>query len=149
MGIEVSGISESNARMCIRRMPTPEAPAPAAAAAAPALRLQRRVMALLEAHFDDTAGAYRNGYSDARVAEETEAAVTAVERIRADAFGALAEDPRIAALREELELLSMVYEEERTRITGELKRLDATIEEQRAILAGRLDDLARARKLAG
>lgn len=87
----------------------PAAPPPAVAAVAPereatpdAKRVHRTVMEALMSVYDDDAKRYTGGYTDARVAEETGAALAYVAKVREDYFGPIAEPAEIEELRAEL-----------------------------------------------
>lgn len=83
-------------------------PPPAVAAVAPereatpdAKRVHRTVMEALMSVYDDDAKRYTGGYTDARVAEETGAALAYVAKVREDYFGPIAEPAEIVALRKD------------------------------------------------
>lgn len=86
-------------------------------------KIARLVFAALEDHLDMERMLYRDGYSDERVAKETGAAVEYVTRIRADAFGELAEDPVISALRDDVELLRLEIGDQWKRLLDKISEL--------------------------
>lgn len=65
-------------------------------------KLMRQVYALLDDNFDEQTRRYKGSWSDAKVAKECGASQTFVERVRREAYGELAEDPEVVALREDL-----------------------------------------------
>jgi hypothetical protein len=67
-----------------------------------ALRRQREVFDLLDKHFDVKAGRYDQGWSDAKISQETGLALTLVIKSREAAYGPILDDPEIAELRREL-----------------------------------------------
>lgn len=94
--------------------PIPTTPAPTKPAAAPAApvpyvavdkKTQRLIMQALEDYYCETEERYKAPHTDASVAEEVDAPVEAVSRIREEFFGPLTvkEDPAITAFRTELE----------------------------------------------
>jgi hypothetical protein len=64
-----------------------------------------RVRALLDKHFDDGPGAYLDGMSDEKVAEQAAVPRIHVERIREAAYGPIRITPEMAEARAELEEL--------------------------------------------
>lgn len=87
-------------------------------------KLNRAIFGLLEDHFDDEKRLYREGWSDARVAKETGASESFVTSTRAMAFGDLAEDPKITALRDDIQLATMELDDCRKRLDGLASRVD-------------------------
>ena len=85
---------------------------------APDPKLARKVYAALDERFNETTRTYAAGWSDERVARELSVALPLVVGIRTSAYGELAEDPRIAKLREDVEFLRMEFEEEMTKLTA-------------------------------
>jgi hypothetical protein len=104
----------------------------------PSPKIARRVFGLLDDHFDEETRRYRPGYSDERVAKEADTAIELVMRLRREAYGELAEDPKLTELRDELELAKLGFEEAYQEAMEQLRKL-----------GGRVDELARGRKLAG
>jgi len=87
-------------------------PAPGGASIPPvAPKIQRQIFSLLEDHFDDAKRIYRVGWSDDHVAKQVGTTTAIVERLRREAFGELAEDPKISTLRDDMEILRMEWEE--------------------------------------
>lgn len=62
----------------------------------------RKVFALLEDHFDVEVGAYKNDYTDERIAKETDISRDAVKNYRINAFGKIKPPSEIHILRQEL-----------------------------------------------
>ena len=104
----------------------------------PSPKIARRVFGLLDDHFDEQTRRYRPGYSDERVAKEANTAIELVMRLRREAYGELAEDPKLTELRDDIELL-------RLEMADAVKPLHARLDE----LVRRVEDLAKPRKLAG
>ncbi len=77
------------------------------AAVGPDLKIARRVIGMLEEHFDDQLRVFRVGHSDQSIADSLGVSVEAVVKIRREAFGELAEDPKVKQMREDIELLAM------------------------------------------
>jgi hypothetical protein len=61
-----------------------------------------KIRGLLDANFDDATGAYLAGYSDQRIADEVKVPRAIVTRIREVGYGAIKQDPELAAVRAEL-----------------------------------------------
>jgi hypothetical protein len=83
---------------------------------APSPKLQRTVYALLDTVFDEEARRYKQGYSDAQVAKDCGTSEAVVAYLRHDAFGELAEDPRIAGLRDDVLQLTQLLQETMQRL---------------------------------
>lgn len=90
-------------------------------------KIARRIYALLDDHFDEPRRVYKAGWSDERIAKEIDTSVQIVERIRREAYGELAEDPVVTALREDIELLRMETEENQKTLLGKLAELELRI----------------------
>lgn len=110
-------------------MPRPEAatprtttppPAHNVTADIPTPKLVRQVMALLEAHFDEETGTWRNGYSDARIARETEASIEMVAGTRRAAFGEERDIAELQAMKTEITVLRGMVEDLESRIARAL-----------------------------
>ena len=101
-------------------------------------KLQRKVFTLLEDHFDEERRLYRAGWSDKKVAAEAQTSEQYVAALRSGAFGELAEDPTITALRSELAGLR----EEAQKIADELMERMGKIEEKITTLHSRIDGYA-------
>lgn len=119
----------------------PPAPPAAPAPAAPSPKLSRAVFAMLEDHFDEQRGAYRDGWNDDRVAAETGASPAFVSALRNEAFGPL-KDPEIDAIRRDLDELNRRITNTRSGIAERHDRAVAdldTLVDMAAKLSGRLD----------
>jgi hypothetical protein len=104
----------------------------------PSPKIARRVFGLLDDHFDETTKRYRAGYSDERIAKEADTAIELVMRLRREAYGELAEDPKITELRDEIELVKLGFEDTVKEVHEQLHRF-----------GHRIEALAKERKLAG
>jgi broad-specificity NMP kinase len=92
----------------------------------PDLKIARRVMALLDEHFDETLRLYRGGWSDQKIADSATVSAEAVKTIRREAYGELSEDQEVTDLREEIELLKIWAEDETKKLFAEsMIRIDA------------------------
>jgi len=72
-------------------------------------RLTRLVNDKLNDVFNETTRRYTEGWSDERVANETETSLLFVESYRRGAFGELAEDPGLASLRNDVDALPALF----------------------------------------
>lgn len=70
-------------------------------------KIARKVYALLDDHFNEETKLYRSGWNDDKIAAEIQTSVEVVTRIREEAYGKLAEDPALQALRDDIELVRM------------------------------------------
>lgn len=132
---------------CIAQMITPieevmvkdeELPRVAAAALAkpsPNKIIARKVYGLLEDNLDETVRAYRNGYSDQRIADEVGCHLSVVLEIRTESFCELIEDTRISALREDVSKFERAFE-----------RVVKTAADDIAALRSRLEQIAMSTK---
>lgn len=98
-------------------------------------KLQRKVFALLDDHFDEERRLYRSGWSDKKVAEAADTSEQFVISLRRGGYGELAEDPAISALKGEIALLS----QEAKTVADELMDRMGKIEEKITQLHGRLN----------
>lgn len=98
-------------------------------------KLQRKVFALLDDHFDEDKRLYRNGWTDKKIAEEAQTSEQFVATLRKGAYGELAEDPAVTALRAEIEALYA----EAHKMSDELLERMAKIETKITQLHSRLD----------
>jgi ribosome-binding protein aMBF1 (putative translation factor) len=80
---------------------------PASRPSGPDLKIARRIYSTLDEHFDESIKRYREGWSDRAVAEALDVSVEIVTRIRKEAYGEIAEDPRIKEMREEVEMIAL------------------------------------------
>lgn len=98
-------------------------------------KLQRKVFALLDDHFDEDKRLYRSGWSDKKIAEAADTSEQFVISLRKGAYGELAEDPAITALRGEIAALS----QEAKTVADELMDRMGKIEEKITQLHSRLN----------
>ena len=85
-------------------------------AAREAAKRRRMAYTLLETHYNEEARKYDEGWSDAKIAKECDIAVEFVTTNREDAFGPLG-DPRVQALRDQLQALEKKTTEELEELT--------------------------------
>ena len=95
----------------------------------PDLKLARRIYSLLDENFHEGSRLYRDGWNDERVAKEADAALDVVVKFRREAYGELAEDPALQALRDDLAILRMEVEDIREKFKVALTPLEARIDE--------------------
>jgi hypothetical protein len=115
------------------------APAPArepVASIGPDPKILRRVITLLNDHFDSEKRVYESGWSDERIAKEAAAALDFVLKYRVGAYGELAEDPEIGKLRDDLKAMDDLF-------TGQLKALEQNFAHQINEVRGRLERLGK------
>lgn len=74
-------------------------------------KITRTVFSILEDRFDEAKRLYRDGWTDERTAKEAGTTVEIVQRLRREAFGELAEDPRVTAFKDDLALLRLDIEQ--------------------------------------
>lgn len=120
---------------------------PAAGMTPDARKVHRAVMEALMSVYDDDGKRYTAGYTDAKVAEETGAAVEYVRKTREEFFGPVAIPPEFGALRQELDALTASIAATRrdmatVRQNGETAI--AALEEQTKGIKHRLDNAAKA-----
>lgn len=78
-------------------------------------KIQRDVYRLLDDYFDEETRLYRNGWTDKKIAAEAKTSEQFVVTLRRGAYGELAEDPALTALRiemAELEKVAKVIEDD-------------------------------------
>lgn len=68
-------------------------------------KIARKIYGILDDFFDEKAGAYKMGKTDESIARDLGVSVAIVSAIREEAYGPLKEDPRVAAIRQEIERL--------------------------------------------
>lgn len=83
--------------------------APAHNVTAVTVTAMRKVFALLEDNFDTVKGVYLHGYSDERIAKETQISVDGVKKYRVDGFGKLKAPTELEALKIELGELEAMH----------------------------------------
>lgn len=84
---------------------------------------KQRIRALLDRHFDDSAGAYLDAMSDQKVAEAVGVPRVHVETLREAAYGPIRISPEMAEARAELEALRKLLADEAARMAEIEKRL--------------------------
>jgi len=87
----------------------------------------RKVFALLEDHFDPAKGCYSSGYSDERIAKETNISVDGVKKYRVDGFGKLLPPSEVAQIAIELRELETLHLKMDVEIKDRLKDLKARL----------------------
>lgn len=95
----------------------------------PSPKISHAVFQTLDSIFDSEKRLYRNGYTDQRVAKECGTSEDVVAYLRYETFGALAEDPRISAIRDDVELAKMELAELVKNWDAKLKAFDSRIEQ--------------------
>lgn len=101
-------------------------------------KLQRKVYALLDDHFDEDRRLYKAGWSDKKIAETAETSEQYVASVRRGAYGELAEDPMVTAIRNEIDAL----DKHAKSMTDTLLNEMAKVEQKITALNTRLDGLA-------
>jgi hypothetical protein len=99
----------------------------------PSPLIARGVHQRLQDFFDESAGAYRDGYSDARIAQEVGCHLQVVLDARIGAYGELREDDRVSALREDIDAFAKA-----------ITKIAATANADIAVLRDRIEQLAMA-----
>lgn len=69
----------------------------------------RHVFQLLEDHFDETGGRYKDGWSDEKIAKETGLSIHAIHEHRVAAFGRIKPPGELGELKRELEEVQRLY----------------------------------------
>jgi hypothetical protein len=87
----------------------------------------RKVFALLEDHFDPEKGEYQNGYSDDRIAKETNISVDGVKKYRVDGFGKLRAPTELDAVKRQLDELETLFLKTDTEVRAGIRDLRARI----------------------
>jgi hypothetical protein len=82
-----------------------------AMASKPAIKAQFAMLQLLTDHFDADSGAYADGWSDARIAKETDIAVDVVTAYRREGIGEIKEPDEVRTLRDEINALDKMAQE--------------------------------------
>jgi hypothetical protein len=92
-------------------------------------KLNRRVYALLDDHFDEEKKLYRPGWDDAAIATSADTSIMNVERIRRGAYGELAENPMVQSLKDDIELTRMELDELSKVFDGRITSMHAKLAE--------------------
>lgn len=77
-----------------------------------AMRRQKKLYDILDAHFDVEKGAYEEGWDDKAVAVATELSESYVVKVREEVYGPLKMNPELVALGSEIELMRKTIERE-------------------------------------
>lgn len=96
---------------------------------APSPKITHAVFQLLDSVFDPLKRLYKSGYTDQRVARDTGTTEEVVAYLRSETFGALAEDPRISSMRDDLELLRMEAAETFAKLQKGIGELQSRLEQ--------------------
>lgn len=102
------------------------------------MKLQRKVYTMLDEHFDEDKRLYRDGWSDKKIADAVGTAPVYVETVRRAAYGELAEDPILTALKKDIGSLGQRIADTQEEL---LKKFDE-LEKKHAELKARTDNLA-------
>lgn len=95
----------------------------------PSPKITHTVFQLLDDIFDPVKRLYKSGYTDQRVARESGTTEEVVAYLRTETFGALAEDPRISNMRDDLELLRMEAAETFAKLQKGIGELQSRLEQ--------------------
>ncbi|WP_266032385.1 hypothetical protein [Brucella intermedia] len=104
-------------------------------------KIARQVYSLLESVFDEAQGRYEKGWSDERIGKQLEVAPNAVEKIRREAYGEIREDPKIVALREDLESLKKDLAKAEEKVLNDATRQIEPLRNRVQVLEKRLAEL--------
>lgn len=100
----------------------------------PSPKITRKINTILEEHFNDKTGMYSNGWSDERVAKEVGTTEKVVAGWRIEAFGELAEHPRITEFAESLQLFEMELQDMVQSTQAQLSKFRALLDNLRSQL---------------
>lgn len=92
-----------------------------------AMKAQATMFRLLSDHFDTVAGRYVDGWSDEKIAKQTDIAKATVIEFRKAGFGEIKEDPAIAAIRSDINALETLARENHGSVTAEIAALRARL----------------------
>lgn len=129
----------------IEEMKHPVQPAPPVApvtAIGPDPKIVRRVITLLNDHFDTERRLYEDNWSDDRVAKEAGTSLEFVTKYRKDAYGELAGDPVLLRLEADIKALDELF-------LGQLKSLESSFSQQINELRTRLQMITKSHKAGG
>lgn len=107
-------------------------PQPSQAAIETSMKLQRKVYALLDEHFDEEKRIYRDGWSDKKIADAVQTATVYVETVRRSAYGELAEDPATTALRKDIASLEQQVSDLQDTVLNKAVELEQKVNELKA-----------------
>ena len=91
-------------------------------------KLERKIYAALDDHFDEVKRLYKGNATDATIAKDIGTSETIVARIRTEAYGELAEDPAIQSVRDQLEVMKLEISEWRTKMIEQASKMLAEVE---------------------
>jgi hypothetical protein len=92
-----------------------------------AIKAQAKMFSLLATHFDGTAGAYGQGWSDQKIATDTGLTVDLVAEVRRETFGELQLPPEVLSLQRDVGALEALAREQYAGLETELKSLGARL----------------------
>lgn len=101
----------------------------------PTPKITHAVFQQLDAVFDGAKRLYKHGWSDARVAKECGTSEDVVQYLRFETFGELAEDPRIQAIMDDIQLLSMQFDDVKKNTERAIRDLNSRVEQLRGVIA--------------
>ena len=123
---------------CVKEAKMNKHVAPAAEVVAINPKIQRKVFSLLDEHFDEDKRLYRLGWSDAAIAKEADTSEAFVVQLRRGAYGELAEDPHVTALKKDIASLG----QEITDLGNDLLAKMGALEARQKELESRMSNLA-------
>jgi hypothetical protein len=91
-------------------------------------KISRRVITLLNEHFDTDKRLYSLGWSDERIRQEADASLDFVIKTRRDAYAELAENPEVSNLREDIKALEDLMSQSHSELTKKLDELKARMD---------------------
>lgn len=97
-------------------------------------KITHSVFQALDAYFDGNTRLYTGGYDDARVAKECGTTEDIVAYLRRETFGELAEDPRIASIRADIDRIDEQAAVIARNLVGEIKGLRSRLDQVAANL---------------
>lgn len=95
-------------------------------------KIAREVFTGLDAYFDAKSRLYSNGYDDARVAKECGTTADVVAYLRREAFGELAADPRLDAIRKDTAALKIDIATALRVLEGRLRDMESRLDQATA-----------------
>lgn len=87
----------------------------------------RKVNELLETHFDEADGIFKNGFSDDKIAKETGISLNAIREYRISAFGKLKPPSEFHLIQQQLNELETLYLQTEQQMKNGLKDLKAVM----------------------
>ncbi len=116
-------VSPSICPACLTKPKGEKMTAPAKAPSPAAMKAQVEMIRLLTDHFDTADGRYAAGWSDDRVAKETNMSKAMVIEFRKAGFGEIKEDPAIADIRADINALEQLQREHDAGVAQQLAEL--------------------------